>query len=454
MTQIVKNYGRPDPGRLLDVRSNAAQLATLYTVEVELARLAGGWVARLPELPEKLLLGRITFEDADHAQLLERRLIELRTGPDAIEAFRRRGSAALLRLERLDDPRAFLAGLFRVVKPALVGDLRRHLDASPPYVDEPTVRLLRRVIAEEDDHIAAGLALLAERGVSWGATEPLEAELRGLLWDLEADEGGLQGGEFVGREPLPLPRPVWPAAVHQLAYEDPAPPYPDDFDGAMRRCVHDLVFSETEALDIFGRYLYEFAGSGFPWGFHHEAARVCWDEARHVELLLNVLERYGGTVGEFPAKAPGYEEYYRQPGALEKLIMVNVIAEGEVSTDTQTQHRDAFRELGDELSALFKDYEMADEVVHGRFGVEWSRWLADRTGADYPAAYARARDALEEFKGQHDDEGDASPIPLVRLGVDETGERRVVNVAAKRLVGFSEEEVERLRSEGGSAVDE
>lgn len=454
MTQIAKDYGRPDPARLLDVRSNARQLATLYTLEVELARLTGGWVARLPELPEKLLLGRIAFEDADHAQLLEERLLELRSEPGAIDAFRERGAAALLALERLDEPQAFLAGLFRVVKPALIADLRRHLDACPPYVDEPTVRILRRLIADEQDHIASGLALLAERGVSWAETEQLEAQLRPLLWDLEADDGGLETGRFVGCDPVPLARPVWPTAVHQLAYEEPAPPYPDDFDGAMRRCVHDLVFSETEALDIFGRYLYDFAGSEFPWSFHHEAARVCWDEARHVALLLNVLERYGGTVGDFPAKAPSYEEYYRQPSALEKLIMVNVIAEGEVSTDTQTQHRDAFGALGDELSALFKDYEMADEVVHGRFGVKWSRWLADRSGADYQAAYARARAALEEFKGQHDDQGGESPIPLVRLGVDETGDKRVVNVEAKRLVGFSQADIERIKAEGGTAVEE
>jgi Protein of unknown function (DUF455) len=453
MIPMAKNYGRPDPARLLDVRSNASQLATLYTVEVELARLAGGWVARLPELPEKLLLGRITFEDADHAQLLERRLLELRSEPEAIEAFRRRGAAALLALERLAEPRAFLAGLFRVVKPAVLADLRRHLDACPPYVDEPTVRILHRVIADEEDHIAVGLALLAERGVSWAESERVEAELRSLLWDLDADGRDLDPARFVGSDPVPVARPAWPAAVRQLAYEEPAPPYPDDFDAAMRRCVHDLVFSETEALDIFGRYLYELAGSGFPWEFHHEAARVCWDEARHVELLLNVLERYGGSVGEFPAKAPGYEEYHRQPGTLEKLIMVNVIAEGEVSTDTQTQHREAFRSLGDELSALFKDYEMADEVVHGRFGVKWSRWLAERTGADYEAAYRRARAALEDFKSQHDDQGSESPIPLVRLGVDETGAKRVVNVEAKRLVGFSEAEIERIKAEGGTTVE-
>jgi uncharacterized ferritin-like protein (DUF455 family) len=210
----------------------------------------------------------------------------------------------------------------------------------------------------------------------------------------------------------------------------------------MRRVAHDLVFSEVEALEIFGRYVYEL--HEFPWEFTQEAARIAWDEARHVELLLNVLERYGGKVGEFPVKSTGYEEFVRQETTLEKLILINVISEGEVSTDTQTQHRDAFRQLGDELSALLKDYEMADEVNHGRFGLKWVRWLLDRTGADYDAAYARARASMQEFRSAHDEGDDESPIPLVRLGADELGDRRQVNVEAKRLVGFSDDEIGRM----------
>jgi uncharacterized ferritin-like protein (DUF455 family) len=230
------------------------------------------------------------------------------------------------------------------------------------------------------------------------------------------------------------------------------PAYPRDFESAMRRCVHDLVFSETEALDIFGRYVYELGE--LPWQFSFEAARIAWDEARHVELLLNVLERYGGAVGEFPAKAPGFEEYVRQPTVLEKLIMVNVIAEGEVSTDTQTQHREAFRQLGDDLSSLLKDYEMADEVSHGQFGIRWSRWLAERTGQSYEEAFAKAHRALEEFKSSHDAEGEPSPIPLVRLGVDETGAGRVVNVTAKRLVGFDEEAISGLAETAATTIED
>ena len=451
MSHGPRNYSLVDPGDVHDVATNAQRLGVLFSVSVELSRLIGGWIPRSPELPEKLALGKLTFEDADAAAALETRLRELRLSEGEVEALRRRTSPALLALERAESGHAFLAGLVRVIKPAFVADLQRHIDGAPPYVDEPTVRILRRVIAEQEQHIAKGLSMLADRGVGWTDHLELENELRGGLWDTRAEGGNLVTGEFVGREPITLDQPLWPAAVRQLAYEDPGPAYPSDFDGAMRRCVHDLIFSEVEALDIFGHYVYAFADTEFPWEFHRAAARIAWDEARHVELLLDVLERYDGTVGEFPAKAPGYDEYRRQDSIVEKLIMVNVIAEGEVSTDTQTQHRDAFRELGDELSATLKDYEMADEVVHGRFGLVWSRWLADRTGEDWSAAYQRAFQALEEFKGQHDDEGGDSPIPLIRLGADETGSKRVMNVEAKRLAGFTDEEIERMRAQ--SAVE-
>lgn len=453
MSGTPRNYSLVNPGDVHDVATNAQRLGVLFTVSVELARVIGGWICRSPELPEKLALGKMTFEDADAASAIDTRLRELRLSEDDLDKLRRRTTKALKGLEHAESPHAFLAGLVRVVKPAFIADLRRHLDAAPPYVDEPTVRILSRVIAEQEQHVAKGLSLLADRSVSWTEYVAFEDELRTGLWSLRDEGGAMIPDEFVGREPVTLARPRWPEAVQQLAYEEAGPTYPQDFDSAMRRCVHDLIFSEVEALDIFGHYVYAFAGTDFPWEFHREAARIAWDEARHVELLLNVLDRYDGTLGEFPAKASGYEEYVRQENILEKIIMVNVIAEGEVSTDTQTQHRDAFRELGDELSATLKDYEMADEVVHGRFGLVWSRWVAERTGADYAAAYQRALTALEEFKSSLEDEGGESPIPLIRLGADETSSKRVMNLEAKRLAGFTEEDIARMRKQAGSVVE-
>ncbi len=71
-----------------------------------------------------------------------------------------------------------------------------------------------------------------------------------------------------------------------------------------------------------------------------------------------------------------------------------------------------------------------------------------------PQARERAHRSLEEFKSSHDAEGGASPIPLVRLGVDETGSDRVVNVSAKRLVGFSEEEIAALAAGARETIED
>lgn len=437
---------------LHDVRENARKLSVLYTAEVEIARLIGRWLPAVPWLEEKLLLGRLLYEDAEHAAWLEERLVELRVAETRLPAFRERTAPAFKLLETTRDPDQFLAGLFRVVKPALIADYRRHIEGCPPFVDDPSKRFLTRALAEEEEHVGAGLALLAKRGIGWPDAGGIESQVRAGLWRLDDKEGGFSAGDFVGRKAVAQARPLWPQEVEHLAASAPMPGYPGTFDGDMQRVAHDLVFSELEAEEIFARYVYEYPQC--PWQFHREAARICWDEARHVELLLDVLDRYGGHVGQFPAKAPGFEEFMSLSSPVERMIMVSVIAEGEVSTDTQTQHREAFRKMGDELSAILKDYEMADEVSHGRFGERWARRLAAQMGEDYDTAFARARDALNTFKALHTEAEGESKIALVRLGADEGGSKRLVNATAKRLLGYSEEEIRRLVRESGGALIE
>lgn len=446
MSTSARNYTRRDPTQMHDVRDNARKLAILYTVEVEIARLVGLWIPKIREMPEKLWLGQMLYEDAEHAMWIEKRLEELRLLPSAIANFRRRTTPMFKALEATADADAFLRGLFLVVKPALLADYQRHIEACPPYVDDPSIRFLRRVIADEQGHIAKGLSLLASRK---GTGQAPQDE----LWDFDSKDGAFVTNDFVGQHPQPQPMPNWPEEVEHLPAVAPMPPYPGTFEGDMQRVAHDLVFSELEAAEIFARYVYEYHQC--PWQFHYEAARIAWDECRHVELLLNVLDRYNGHVGQFPAKAPGFEEFMHLQSPVERMIMVSVIAEGEVSTDTQTQHREAFRKMGDQFSALLKDYEMADEVSHGQFGERWARAFCKQMGEDYDVAYQRAKEALERFKAQHPEAEGDSAIPLVRLGADESGEKRTVNVTAKRLLGYSEERIKQLvDASGGRTIEE
>lgn len=450
MSQSSRLDNSRNPTSLHGVRENARKLSILYTVEVELARLIARWLPAIPQMKEKLLLGRFLNEDAEHAATIEERLIELRVPEGRLADFRARTSPALKLLETASGPDEFLAVLFRVIKPALIADYHRHIACCPPFVDEPSKRFLRRTLADETEHVTTGVALLRERDVDCLKYIDFETRVRASLWNLNAEQGKLESGRFVGDKPIPQPRPVWPKEVHQLPADKPLPPYPGTERGDMQRVAHDLVFSELEAEEIFARYVYEYPQC--VWQFHREAARICWDEARHVELLLDVLQRYGGRVGQFPAKAPGYEEFMNLHSPVERMIMVSVVAEGEVSTDTQTQHREAFRQMGDELSAILKDYEMADEVSHGRFGERWGRRLAQQMGEDYDKAFAHARVALTSFKSKHPEAEGESKLTLVRLGTDEGGPKRVVNATAKRLLGYSEEDIRRLCEESGGSL--
>src|SRR5262249_35699769 len=163
----------------------------------------------------------LLYEDADHARLLGQRLLELRVPQERLDGLRQRTATVFQALEQADDPQRFLAVLFGAVKPQLLADYRRHLDAAPPYVDEPSVRWIGQILREEQEHLAAGLALLSERGV-----HPTHAE---GLWDLDEEAGALISGDFVGRTPLRLDSPVWPATVTKLASEQPMPAYPQEF---------------------------------------------------------------------------------------------------------------------------------------------------------------------------------------------------------------------------------
>lgn len=76
-------------------------------------------------------------------------------------------------------------------------------------------------------------------------------------------------------------------------------------------------------------------------------------------------------------------------------------------------------------------------------------------GEDYDPAYENAHAALERFKAQHPEAEGELAIPLVRLGADEAGEKRTINVTAKRLLGYSDERIRKLVAEsGGRMVEE
>ena len=124
-----------------------------------MTRQLGGWIALTPELDAKLLFGRHVWDCAQHADLWGRRLPELREPAQESEP----ANAGVVRfLDALEGREGHhqtverLAGMYRVLKPHLLGVYQAHLGRANPVYEPPTRRILERCLEEERRHAAAG----------------------------------------------------------------------------------------------------------------------------------------------------------------------------------------------------------------------------------------------------------------------------------------------------------
>ena len=132
---------------------------------MRLFEVLGGWVATVPELDVKIMLGRHTYHHAWHAELWHKRLPELRemnperlTNPpnDEFVAFMdavREPEDADLTIEKL-------VGVYRVLIPHKIAVYTYHLNGTSTITDAPTIRSLKFALQDEFDDWRDGEMLL------------------------------------------------------------------------------------------------------------------------------------------------------------------------------------------------------------------------------------------------------------------------------------------------------
>jgi hypothetical protein len=133
-----------------------------YAAE-RMMRILGGWIALTPELSAKLLLGRQVWESAQLTDALGRRLLELRTAAQVSEPSGADFVAFMDELERPEAPHQTverLIGIYRVLKPHLLGAYEWHLTQANPVYEPPTRRILSHAAEVERRHISAGETIL------------------------------------------------------------------------------------------------------------------------------------------------------------------------------------------------------------------------------------------------------------------------------------------------------
>ncbi|HEX6311283.1 MAG TPA: hypothetical protein VF152_06620 [Acidimicrobiia bacterium] len=152
------------PG-LFGVVESARRVGNYKWIEMRLFEALGGWVATVPELDVKLVLGRQCYHHAWHAELWNKRLPELRemnterlTQPpnEEMVAF----------VDALRDPEApeltieKLVGVYRVLLPRKIAAYTFHMNATSKITDAPTIRSLNFILQDELEDWREGEMLL------------------------------------------------------------------------------------------------------------------------------------------------------------------------------------------------------------------------------------------------------------------------------------------------------
>jgi hypothetical protein len=164
-------------------------------VAERMMRILGGWIALTPELSAKLLFGRHVWDNAQHADAWGKRLPELRAAAQVSEPANARVVAFMDALEAFEAPGETIervVGVYRVLKPQLLGAYEAHLASTNAVYEPPTCRILSRCIADERRHVAAGETIASHLL----RTPALVQRARGCearLWELLGAAGGVTG---------------------------------------------------------------------------------------------------------------------------------------------------------------------------------------------------------------------------------------------------------------------
>jgi len=218
--------------------------------------------------------------------------------------------------------------------------------------------------------------------------------------------------------------------VAQVKVEQWLPPFPGLFSReSIKERVHGIMVGELQAMEGAGRTVYDFPDA--PWEFTMDMARQVWDESRHVDIYIRLLEHLDGYIGEFPETTILWRCACAEDAAA-RVAGVNRGLEG-LACDVFNQLVHIARKMGDPILERAVDFVLADEITHVRMG---SKWLTKLTEGDPE----RRRRAIE-FQETIDERFNLG-------GVRQDGEHDAVLISsateARQLGGFTDEEIERL----------
>lgn len=401
--------GIDDVQRLgLAVETCAERVGRFGYVAKQLMWAQAGKMSTVANWEFKAALGRQLWESALHWGIWRDRIGELRGHEHLIERHAEGPLYDLFQeLLHARDDAELAVGLYGVVLPAYRTALARYQAETNPLVDQPTVRAVRHVLLDLDDHLAFGQSVLATLTPS--GDPDLEAWRSHLQQYLEA-AGGVDGTEPIRPTvDLPAPRsqgdyrlPTYFARDSRFQTTLPkSNPYREEETYEHLLSKMWVRSQEMTAAELCATVLFEW--DDLPYEGCVDLARHCWDETRHSLFGQAALEAQGIPLESLPSwvgyaqhtlPAPPPKRYSHLAIATEAGLMAHPggkRGEWEWCRDV-AQHP---------LMTTYQDFDWADEVTHVAFGREWlirffckgdrarAQAMADETVRERQAYYAQ-----------------------------------------------------------------
>jgi hypothetical protein len=327
---------------------------------------------------------------AEHASALRKRVGEMREPPLGLETVPD-PNLEIFFDEILSAPTTeeLVLGLYEKAVPALKTALEHHLRDTNYLADQPSVRVCRFALLEVEDMLKFGAATIASL-IDQANREKCAIWLA-LLDSALAAAGGLDGTAL--HETNGSDDNIAKVSRHHSAksYEYGRVPkrdrrFPDPYNMGVNAEVflYDKNFPpEPKTLMMFYKRLREVdvpemmssiitETPGKPWGYYRDMNRQLWDEARHAMM---------GEVGfanlgiDWPSKVMINHTWSlalnTQLKPIERHAVLYFIEQGLMPKTGKRFEWEVGQASHNPLSALFQDYDWADEVLHARIGRDW-----------------------------------------------------------------------------------
>ena len=386
-------YGLPQLAGLCSMRraiqfdwsldQSVDRLKRLHYVLKRLHELLTSRITSEPIYELKTAYSHHAYLFAEQVDLIRRRVGEMREPPLGLDKV---PHPALQRL--MDDLAAtcetseLVSGVYQVVLPAVLASCARLREDAHPVADAPTVRVAKLIefelgeLVTFGDHAAACLAdddsdqpdqqwcehlgqcLVAAGQLDGTADTELEVP---DAWPRE------DSFQFTG-QPHRDQRFVDPynAGVNPEAFL-----YDDRFSPRDKTLM--MYYKRLRELDVpemMASILVELKDDE-PWAFHMEMSRQLWDEARHAMMGEVGFVSQGVDWRRIPINFTWSRNLNLQLNARERHGVLFFIEQGLMPRSGKRYEWEVATESGDQLSALFQDFDWADEVLHAQIGRRW-----------------------------------------------------------------------------------